>query len=552
MIRGLLLSVCILLCSCQAFHVSEILDTAERQIVEYPDSALTTMRSIRRYAVLVPQVRARYGVLYSAALDKNYIDVASDSLVRYSADYYDLHGTPEQRMQAYYYLGRTQQNAGEDLSATLSFLDAAQYTDTVDNNYLKGLLYSQLGEMYSRYNRILKASQYYEKSYNYYKEANLPQHQAYQLYEMGVMQLGLQNIDRAIELFGQSRELADSSNFTNIRKFILSMTACAYNGKEDYQGSYKVLKECESLFSKDEIYTYTDICGVAANIYAHRGDKKLSRYYLDKGWSLANRHIDTITMRYYQSKCLIIEQQITKGYKAYSAVLYEDLLARINDVSNNPIDDAQSLILTQKNAELEEKAYKLKIFYIAISALFIIIFVAIVVYIRRWYNRKMVNKNMEITAYLAVIDELRDSVHNQSQDIFSLNNENLKNKFEMINSLCTTYYEHDNQNRQQDFVFRQVKMLIDEISSGGEYFTVIEGMTNRHRDNILQRLKEEILSISDDEYKLACYLCAGFSTQAICLFFGCTKEVLYRRTYRLREKIKKSNSTNKDNYLLYI
>ena len=233
-------------------------------------------------------------------------------------------------------------------------------------------------------------------------------------------------------------------------------------------------------------------------------------------------------------------------------MLYEDLLARINDVSNNPIDDAQSLILTQKNAELEEKAYKLKIFYIAISALFIIIFVAIVVYIRRWYNRKMVNKNMEITAYLAVIDELRDSVHNQSQDIFSLNNENLKNKFEMINSLCTTYYEHDNQNRQQDFVFRQVKMLIDEISSGGEYFTVIEGMTNRHRDNILQRLKEEILSISDDEYKLACYLCAGFSTQAICLFFGCTKEVLYRRTYRLREKIKKSNSTNKDNYLLYI
>ena len=145
-----MLSVCVVLCSCQAFHVSEILDTAERQIVEYPDSALTTMRSIRRYAVLVPQVRARYGVLYSAALDKNYIDVASDSLVRYSADYYDLHGTPEQRMQAYYYLGRTQQNAGEDLSATLSFLDAAQYTDAVDNNYLKGLLYSQLGEMYSR------------------------------------------------------------------------------------------------------------------------------------------------------------------------------------------------------------------------------------------------------------------------------------------------------------------------------------------------------------------------------------------------------------------
>lgn len=552
MIRRLLLSVCVVLCSCQAFHISEILDTAERQIVEYPDSALTTVRSIGRYTPMVPSVRARYSLLYSKALDKNKIRVNSDSLIIRSTNYYDLFGTPEERMESYYYLGRVQENAKEHLPATISYLYAEQFADVVDNNYLKGLLYSHLGEMYSHYNRVAQALQYYEKSYNYYKKANLPQHQAYQLYGMGMMHLGLQNVDRAIELFEQAGRLADSSNFTAIKRLILSMMACAYNGKEDYRSSYKALKECESLFSKDEIYTYTDICGVAANIYAHRGDKKLSRYYLDKGWSLANRHIDTITMRYYQSKCLIIEQQITKGYKAYSAVLYEDLLARINDVSNNPIDDAQSLILTQKNAELEEKAYKLKIFYIAISALFIIIFVAIVVYIRRWYNRKMVNKNMEITAYLAVIDELRDSVHNQSQDIFSLNNENLKNKFEMINSLCTTYYEHDNQNRQQDFVFRQVKMLIDEISSGGEYFTVIEDMTNRHRDNILQRLKEEILSISDDEYKLACYLCAGFSTQAICLFFGCTKEVLYRRTYRLREKIKKSNSTNKDNYLLYI
>lgn len=147
MVRALVILLSVLLSSCQLFHITEILDTAERQLAEHPDSALATMRSIRRFEVLKPQVRARYGVLYSAVLDKNYIDIASDSLIRFSADYYDLYGTPEQRMRAYYYLGRTQENAGQILPATLSFLDAAQYTDRVDDNYLKGLLYSQLGDI---------------------------------------------------------------------------------------------------------------------------------------------------------------------------------------------------------------------------------------------------------------------------------------------------------------------------------------------------------------------------------------------------------------------
>ena len=544
MIRRLLLSVCVVLCSCQAFHVSEILDTAERQIVEYPDSALTTMRSIRRYAVLVPQVRARYGVLYSAALDKNYIDVASDSLVRYSADYYDLHGTPEQRMQAYYYLGRTQQNAGEDLSATLSFLDAAQYTDAVDNNYLKGLLYSQLGEMYSRYNRILKASQYYEKSCNYYKEANLPQHQAYQLYEMGVMQLGLQNIDRAIELFEQAGRLADFSNFTNIRKFILSMTACAYNGKEDYQGSYKVLKECESLFSKDEIYTYSDICGVAANIYAHRGDKALSQEYLDRGWSLTRTKRDSILMKYYQSRCLIIEKKTIKGYKAYSAALYEDLLTRIIDVGSNPIDELEHNYLEQKNLEIAERARHEKVAYIVVLLGLGVVTIAIIVYLLLRYRRK----NREILDYLIAIKELKTNIADQSS-LFVQLGEVLNGKLEVINSLCSAYYENDGLHKQQEAIFKRVKSIISDIRDGGDYFSTIEVITNQCRDNVLHRLKTELPSLSNDEYKLACYLCAGFSTQAICLFFGCTKEVLYRRTYRLREKIKKSNSSNKDFYL---
>lgn len=128
----------------------------------------------------------------------------------------------------------------------------------------------------------------------------------------------------------------------------------------------------------------------------------------------------------------------------------------------------------------------------------------------------------------------------------------MNDKFELVNNLCNTYYESEDSQRQKDIIFKKVKGMIAEIRDGGEYFSTIEDNTNRCRNNILLRLKADFPNLSSDEYRLACYLCAGFSTQAICLFFGCTKEALYRRSYRLREKIKHTNSPSKDDYLLYI
>ena len=139
MVRAIFIALCALMCSCQILTAEQIMDNAERQLSNAPDSALNTMRSIRKIAIVLPERRARYGLLYSMALDKNYIDIAADSLIRFSTQYYDHKGSPEQRMRAYYYLGRTQENAGDNLAATLSFLDAAQYLDQVGDNYLKGL-----------------------------------------------------------------------------------------------------------------------------------------------------------------------------------------------------------------------------------------------------------------------------------------------------------------------------------------------------------------------------------------------------------------------------
>jgi hypothetical protein len=249
-------------------------------------------------------------------------------------------------------------------------------------------------------------------------------------------------------------------------------------------------------------------------------------------------------MKYYQSRCLIIEKKTIKGYKAYSAALYEDLLTRIIDVGSNPIDELEHNYLEQKNLEIAERARHEKVAYIVVLLGLGVVTIAIIVYLLLRYRRK----NREILDYLIAIKELKTNIADQSS-LFVQLGEVLNGKLEVINSLCSAYYENDGLHKQQEAIFKRVKSIISDIRDGGDYFSTIEVITNQCRDNVLHRLKTELPSLSNDEYKLACYLCAGFSTQAICLFFDCTKEVLYRRTYRLREKIKKSNSSNKDFYL---
>lgn len=56
--RLLFILLCATLCSCQAFRISDILTTIERQVEQAPDSALMTVQSVRRYAVLVPKHRS--------------------------------------------------------------------------------------------------------------------------------------------------------------------------------------------------------------------------------------------------------------------------------------------------------------------------------------------------------------------------------------------------------------------------------------------------------------------------------------------------------------
>ena len=87
----------------------------------HPDSSLQILNSIDKTSLRSKEEKARYALLMSMALDKNYIDTTTFDVLQPAIDYYLKEGGPDEKMKTYYYQGRIFQNQG-DLNKAINSL----------------------------------------------------------------------------------------------------------------------------------------------------------------------------------------------------------------------------------------------------------------------------------------------------------------------------------------------------------------------------------------------------------------------------------------------
>ena len=74
--------------SCSSRKALFILDDVESYIQERPDSALNVLNELDRNLLGTNKLRAKFSLLYSTALNKNYIDTTDLSIIRPAVDFY--------------------------------------------------------------------------------------------------------------------------------------------------------------------------------------------------------------------------------------------------------------------------------------------------------------------------------------------------------------------------------------------------------------------------------------------------------------------------------
>ena len=124
------------------------LDDVFSYIESRPDSALTVLEGMNEEDLTSKRSKAKHALLYSMALDKNWIDLASDSIIAPAVSYYNNHGSTEEKLMTYYYRGRISMNAGSYEDAISYFILAERQLYDYSDKIMAGRLFKAQTRVY--------------------------------------------------------------------------------------------------------------------------------------------------------------------------------------------------------------------------------------------------------------------------------------------------------------------------------------------------------------------------------------------------------------------
>ena len=584
--------------------VTDVLNRAETLMDEHPDSSLTLLRTLTIDDFQEGSNRARYALLHSQALDKNYIDVTSDSLISVALDYYKDEEDVRNKFLSYYYMGRVHANGERYAKAVLSFGESEKLCKEINDGYLVGLLYMQLGYIYKEYYDYSKSLEAFQEASINYKQAGKDLHYLYALTNQASIFKNISKYEESYRLFYDVLEEAKNKNDHDLEEFCLGdlIMLCTESGK---------LYEADSLYQ--EFVCKFDMSGMSlafwvdvSEIYAWKKDWKTSEEILTHAWKHAVTTNDSIRLHLAEAH---IEEMRYPQSKAYYALLegMKKQNRMLRGKMEQPVLSAQSELLEK---ELEFQQYRLRMEKIHgwILVLFVsCVGLAVIYYGQRWlrkyYHRSL--QKMEDSHKLA-LEQLQEEMQGKDTKIHRLMEDfnkkldtkdmnyrrvlvELKNEIESKDKLCNEYIQQTGilqKEKEQMFyclnqLFRErielvdavicvrnsdfgseksnenefhvsVDEFIDKVTKSRKSYQELEKLVNFSCEDVMKRLRSEVKLPDEDSYRQACFHFAGYSVLAISVLMGVTKNMIYKRRGRIRKKIEETSSTSMDLFIKQI
>lgn len=316
------------------------MDKAENLMDAKPDSALVVLENIPSSSVKGKEAAARYALLKSIALDKNYIDTTNFDVLQPAIDYYIKNGKPDEKLRTYYYQGRIYQNKGDDDSAMRSFMNGCDLRNRVTDSLLLAHTLVAQGTLYFKQYKI-----------NDFVHYNM---EAAKLYEaIGKDILAIKSYTNALDgyVMQNNKPAADSL-----------MSICVPMVKKNPEGEAflfpSLLSYTVNFCSSDEIkevlteYQNMELTTDETMIFAE-GYSKIGEY--DKAMTLISNINPTEStwdsLKYASIKIDILERQ---GKYKEAFTLYRDYSASLEHYQKELL--SQDLLFSDKKHQLEMKS----------------------------------------------------------------------------------------------------------------------------------------------------------------------------------------------------
>lgn len=143
----IILAICVISCHNHSEHW-ETLVQIESYMEERPDSAWVVLEQMDVSELSSKEEKAKHALLYSMALDKNFIDKTDFEVLQAAIDYYDNNGSATDKLRTYYYQGRIYQNQGNNALAMERYVNAIAKGKDSEDIWTKARIYFAQSKIY--------------------------------------------------------------------------------------------------------------------------------------------------------------------------------------------------------------------------------------------------------------------------------------------------------------------------------------------------------------------------------------------------------------------
>lgn len=509
--------------------ICKSMDMAESIISYKPDSALYILNQISPEQIQTQSQRARYALLNSMALDKNYIDVTDDSLITIAVQYYTSKGTAENKMKSLYYQGLVRKNAGRYTAAVVSLEQARQLAEDLCEWHYVGLINRTMSSIYNSCNNTVSAIKYQSKAIDAFTRNNEPIYEDYAKYSLAVLYNNGLRLDSAKTVL---TELMNKSIDETLNHYVNLCYAGILVQMEDS------IPRAISIYQStpDRCFDIQDY-GMYSLASFYNGNRDSADYYFAKAYSLSNSSEQSASLDYlhadYDSKIGHYKEAYDNIFKAS---LIQDSLTRVllsQSLTNAQLDYYKQETSLQKRIATQQRIIKQVIVVCSLLIVTIIILVSL-----SWRKRQEARIKDSLV-------KLSVSNHLNAR----LTGVYCYEKMTKLSELANSYISSDN-SQDQEIAFKELKQLAKDIQQSSKFFELLSAELNKNCQGVINKLHSQIPSIKGDNLKIITLFFSGFSAAQIAIIMGRPSSGSVRTLKsRLRDTIRNSCAQDSNLFL---
>ena len=542
----LLLVSLYIFCSCNN-SLREQLSIAEEIMNDKPDSAMAMLNRIDIDSIHNRQDKAKYALLHTISLAKNYIFSKNDSIIQIARNYYKRDQSRYYCLSEFYY-GEILQNRGEDTKAMIKFLSIIDAAEELKDHYFLGLLYSDICNLYMAQCDFDNTLKYARLEHDNYIKANKPRHACFALIDIAEAYYDMRKYDSTLYYLNESKTISSDIQYNTIARLIHRRLADTYTVMEKPQEACNALWFIKNRLKEDwEYRELTYMCRAQRQL----GNYDSAKYYLKEAEAVTpKRPKDKAFVMTAAARLHIKTGEVEKAAEEYKYTAHiQDSLVRIA-LQHSYANQHRDYISKEKAIE-EEKVKALKTSIILSVALLTSVIIIIVIILRS----KLIKQRRREQEFMQAVEEI-NRVNRQGIDNLSDEYETklvklkdmLKSKFKIIEELAYTYYERSGTHEQRA-IYKKVMQLLEDCSNDPATKHEIEEVVNACNDNIIEKIKHDIPNLKPGDIDLIIYILAGFPTRVISVLIDDTPQNIAVRKHRIKQKIAASGAANKDYYI---